>query len=223
MTMLCMCKKKIVVFDLDDTLYKEWDYVKSGYHFIANQLANQQVTADVIYQELLAEKKQNGAPFGMVLKKYGFRNNVEELKVWYYNHRSSIVLDSDTQYTLTELKKRGVVLGIISDGRTDCQGNKIQALGLLKWIDKTDIIINNQEERKKPDMQSFRTFEGKYGKDADYWYVGDNTGKDFVAPNVLGWTTVCLKNDGRNVHIQDFTLERVGMPEIIIDNLKELL
>ena len=70
---------------------------------------------------------------------------------------------------------------------------------------------------------SFQRFMDKYGKDSDFWYVGDNTAKDFVGPNTLEWTTVCLLDDGRNIHKQDFLQETIAMPQMRIKCLSELL
>ena len=37
-------------------------------------------------------------------------------------------------------------------------------------------------------------------------YVGDNPMKDFLWPNRLGWVTIQLIDDGRNVHSQQVSL-----------------
>ncbi len=34
---------KAVVFDLDDTLYREYDYVKSGFHAVADYLEEPEI------------------------------------------------------------------------------------------------------------------------------------------------------------------------------------
>lgn len=44
-----------------------------------------------------------------------------------------------------------------------------------------------------------------------FTYVGDNLKKDFIAPNALGWLTVCLKDDGRNIHKQEVEDLEEGM------------
>ena len=47
--------------------------------------------------------------------------------------------------------------------------------------------------------------------------------KDFVAPNRLGWRTVCLKDDGRNIHSQNIEIAEVQKPQFIIDKLTDLI
>jgi len=49
MMMPCMCNK-VVVFDLDDTLYKEIDFLKSAYSYIARLTSNEKALEEDIYQ-----------------------------------------------------------------------------------------------------------------------------------------------------------------------------
>lgn len=218
-----MCKK-VVVFDLDDTLYKEIDFLKSAYRHIASLVSNTNALEEDVYQTLLNTYLQGDNAFETVVKKYGFRLfTVEWMLNAYRNHKPHITLDSDTRLTLERLKADGVTIGIISDGRYTQQMNKIDALGLREFIHEDDIIINTDLSRLKPDRQSFKRFMEKYGKDCDFWYVGDNTNKDFVGPNTLGWITACLLDDGRNIHKQDFLLETIAIPQMRIKCLSELL
>jgi putative hydrolase of the HAD superfamily len=55
-------------------------------------------------------------------------------------------------------------------------------------------------------------------------YVADNPMKDFVWPNRLGWTTVQLLDNGRNVHSQ--TIQLPGddyRAQLTIDRFSKLL
>ena len=44
-----------------------------------------------------------------------------------------------------------------------------------------------------------------------FTYVGDNLKKDFIAPYHLGWMTICLKDDGRNIHRKEVDDIEEGM------------
>lgn len=219
-----MQKHKVVVFDLDDTLYKEIDFLKSAYHHIASLVSNANAPEDEIYQLMLDTYQQGGNAFETVVKTYNFHLfNVQWMVEAYRNHKPRISLEDDIRDTLDRLKANGIIFGIISDGRMTQQRNKIEALGLKKYIDEENIIINDVVERFKPDRRSFLYYMKKYGKDYDYWYIGDNTNKDFVAPNSLGWTTVCLLDDGRNIHKQDFEHQMVFMPNHKISKLGDFV
>ena len=54
-------------------------------------------------------------------------------------------------------------------------------------------------------------------------YIGDNTKKDFIAPNKLGWETICLRDNGLNIHQQNFNLDSSFLPKYMINNLAEIV
>ena len=56
-----------------------------------------------------------------------------------------------------------------------------------------------------------------------YYYIGDNTKKDFIAPNKLGWETICLRDNGLNIHQQNFNLDSSFLPKYMINNLAEIV
>lgn len=198
-------KSSVVVFDLDDTLYKEIDFLKSAYRQIAHLVSNGDKREDEVYQVMLDTYLSGGNAFETVIRKYGAESlDVPSMLAIYRSHQPNISLDEDTRSTLEWLKSNGVILGIISDGRYTQQMNKVLALGLNRFIDDENIIINEDRDRMKPDERSFRHFMDKYGPEAAFFYVGDNTDKDFVAPDKLGWTSVCLLDNGDNIHKQCF-------------------
>ena len=122
---------------------------------------------------------------------------------------------------LSELAHRGVVIGMITDGRTISQKNKINALGLERWFDEKNIIVSEEFGSEKTDERNFRYFMESY-PDCSYFYVGDNPKKDFVVPNRLGWQTIMLKDNGQNIHKQD-EVPMDNLPQQTIDDLETLL
>jgi len=44
-----------------------------------------------------------------------------------------------------------------------------------------------------------------------------------IAPNILNWNSICLLDNGKNIHKQNFALEKKYMPRIIIKSFKELM
>ena len=56
---------------------------------------------------------------------------------------------------------------------------------------------------------------------ANFYYIGDNVVKDFIAPNQLGWTTICLLDNGQNIHKQ-IPVEDEMKPQYEIENFDEL-
>lgn len=219
-----MPRRKVFVFDLDDTLYKEVDFVKSAFQYIAHRLAEilPDVTSAAVYDTLWSVFLEGGDAFGEVIRQYGVETYTKaDLLDWYRYHKPSITLDADIQETLRILKSQGADLAIITDGRQETQQNKIEALGLTAYM--SAVIINDNFKHLKPNKYSYRQIEKQFGSDCEFFYVGDNTSKDFIAPNALGWTTVCLLDDGRNIHQQSLDGLSEHLPQLSISRLKDLV
>ena len=71
-------------------------------------------------------------------------------------------------------------------------------------------------------MANYEYFMSRYPV-ANYFYVGDNTAKDFVSPNILGWHTICIKDDGRNIHSQTFDVDIDYMPQRVFNDISEII
>lgn len=218
-----MCKQ-VVIFDLDDTLYKEIDYLKSAYQEIASR----------VYPVLVSDFKDENAVYHWMITNYQSGINVfdelmryplpfdkQELLRIYREHKPTIALSEGAIEVLEALKKKGYILGLITDGRSLTQRNKIEALGLEEYVEPALVLISEETGFSKPSLESYRLVMQQY-PEANYVYVGDNPRKDFYAPNQLGWMTVCLKNDGRNIHPQE-EVEEVYQPQVTINNLKEII
>lgn len=222
-------RKKVVVFDLDDTLYKEIDFLKSGYRKVAELVAKQYVCdARAIYDQLLKWYYNGENAFACMNEEYGFGNPINEYLDIYRYHHPTITLPEETRVTFSKLKEEDVVLGIITDGREITQKQKVEALGLEEWIPMEMVIINEDKKYFKPNHWSYDRMMLKcYGQypnnDLAFYYIGDNPEKDFIAPNELGWTSICLLDDGKNIHKQNFNVSEEFLPKYRIKNIVELL
>ncbi len=213
-----MLYKKIVVFDLDDTLYNEADFLESAYKSIAKMIVG--CNYNWLYDEMLLGWKHGLDVFGEIENKYLPWKKHVLLDVYRY-HFPEIVLEQNVFQLLQNFTKQGIILGIITDGRSISQMNKIKALGLDSMILDENIFISESIGYSKPHQYSFLEFESKY-PNCEYFYIGDNIMKDFVAPNTLGWTTIGLKDNGKNIHGSNIQLPKEYRPKFWIENLTEL-
>lgn len=207
----------VVVFDLDDTLYKEIDFLKSAYREITDSIGHQDA-----YDLLLNSYIAGENAFENVIEKYNLSFSIKQLLKIYRNHMPDIALNDDTISTLNELKNRGIQICLLTDGRSVTQRNKIKALGLYQWIDYDNILISEEYEKAKPSIECYKYFIDRY-LGSQFIVVGDNTDKDFITPNSLGWTTICLLDDGSNIHKQDFSLDREFLPKYRINNINQIM
>lgn len=179
---------KGVIFDLDDTLYSEKEYVKSGYKVVSDYLGGG-------YEEKLWQFFETGRPaIDELLKELGRENEKAEVLKVYRSHKPDIHLYPGVAEMIAELKEKGIKVGIITDGRPEGQRNKLEALGLE--ID--DVIITDELggiQFRKPCDIAFRILLTRWRiNPADVVYVGDNPTKDFQAPQQLGMRCIYFRN-----------------------------
>lgn len=213
--------KPIVIFDLDDTLYKEIDYLYSAYRQIAGYLISSRYVDDDPYKMMVDWYHAGANVFQSLNERFGLNIPLEVYLNIYRTHFPNISLDSETEQLLSEMSQSGYIIGIISDGRSITQRNKIAALGLERFVRDDCIIISEEFGSEKPNEANYLAIHNLFS-DSRFVYVGDNPQKDFVTPNKLGWETICLLDDGRNIHKQDFTLPTQYKPHAFINNINIL-
>ena len=133
-----------------------------------------------------------------------------------------IHLDEETKNILDTLMEREELIGLLTDGRSIQQRKKIESLGLNDYF--KDIVISDEFGSEKPNIKNYSHFmDLRKEIDVKYFYVGDNPKKDFITANKLGWATICLKDNGQNIHYQNFSLEKDFLPTHVIENIVEIL
>lgn len=189
-----------VVFDLDDTLYLEHEYVLSGFaavgewaertlgHAGLGQRAAELYAAGAgnrtLQQALLAI---GGEPEGEVL--------AAMLNV-YRTHTPNISLPADSLSSLDWIAGKAE-LGIITDGRPFAQRAKCERLGLRERVSRIVYTGDWGEEFYKPHPRAFESLEQEMGSGEDlFFYVGDNPLKDFKAPLSRGWMAIRIRRPG---------------------------
>jgi len=219
----------MICFDLDDTLYPEWMYVKSAYRAIGKACRerfgkNIPDVAKIMWDAF----RHHINPFDALLQQFCPWPDRDEaicrmLHIYRF-HSPDIALDQATAATLSDLSGRGHTQGIITDGRTLTQNNKIDALGLCRWIKPENIIISEQTGHDKSSAHNFKLMMQRNPAEQEFVYVADNPAKDFVHPRALGWKTVMLQDtSGTNIHPQQADIPQSHKPDIIITKLSALL
>lgn len=191
-----MFNYKAYIFDLDDTLYCEHDYVKSGFYSVASFLAkaNPFLDEEELAEHFIMEWKQNGRGkvFNHVCDRYGIQVDVKQLVDVYRKHEPSIHLYEDAVLCLKRLTEKKIPIGIITDGNSTMQWNKLRALGLDKQI--PSIIVTDDlggSEFWKPHPLAFQRMSEFLKVDMeDCVYIGDNPNKDFITAKKLGLHTI---------------------------------
>lgn len=204
---------KVFVFDLDDTLYSESNFEQSGIKFVYDYLKINTIDLDFLLNsrnnwiEKLVSKSNNSFS----------KESILEL---YRNHKPQIELYKSAKMFLEKLISLKAELSLITDGRSITQRNKLIALGIESYFKY--IIISEEIKSEKPSEINYKmTMNEETNK--EYVYIADNTQKDFVTPNKLGWTTICLLDNGHNIHKQNFELSKEYLPQFRINSFEEII
>jgi putative hydrolase of the HAD superfamily len=208
--------KTVIVFDLDDTLFKEIDFLKSAYREIASLCCS--TINEQLYNEMLSNFYAGKNVFNELVE-HTERFSIEELVSIYRSHLPNISLSDGAKELFDFLVESKFPIGLITDGRSIQQRNKLKALFISETF--SDIIISEEFESEKPSVLNYQYFQVKY-PDYHFYYIGDNFNKDFVTPNKLGWSTIGLLDDGRNVHKQNHNLSIEYLPKYCVKSLNEI-
>ena len=211
-------KTTCLVLDLDDTLYKEYDYQTSGLSFIERELS---VLYGVDLNDYLIHLRDKGVSdiFLETLDFLGLpKDTKESLLFLYRNHMPKINLTEDTLSFMQSIKLDFNQVAIVTDGRSISQRLKLKALGL----DNIPAYISEEWGSKKPDEKRFIAIMEKYQNCSLFCYIGDNPATDFIAPNKLNWLTYCLKGNDKNIHSQSIKgISKEFLPNHYLNNLSE--
>ena len=194
------------VFDLDDTLYKEWNFVASAYRAVARYMADITGADPEPLVGIMGKHRPKGFE-AAIEAQAGLpgvdRIRIDDLVYIYRSHLPEISLDPEVVDTLRELRARGHSLGIITDGSVLTQGTKISTLGLYDIIGPDAVWISERTGGDKTTVLPWQAAEARFHDERLRIYVGDNLSKDFHLANLRGWHTVMLRDPaGANVFPQ---------------------
>ena len=198
---------RVVLFDLDDTLYPERDYVRSGFRAVARWLAPQvalhpndveaefwdlfqQAPHDPVFDRWLASRDLPRSDW------------VPRMVNEYRNHEPEIRTFEEVPRVLDRLAPRR--FGLLSDGNWQVQERKWRALGLESRFDVVLFTDRWGREAWKPSPRGFDEAIRQLAAPAEsIVYVADNASKDFRAGNALGMGTIRLRHPlGLYGHVQ---------------------
>ncbi|MFH1832142.1 MAG: HAD family hydrolase [bacterium] len=212
----------IIVFDLDDTLYEEISFVRSGYMAVAHYLEKKH---GLSYEKSFSFMIEHALKFGRQFvfnklldkHKLNIKKNVNSCLSIYRQHKPTIALYPDAQACFLSLKNYPIY--IVTDGNKNVQRNKLKALGLFDKAKFCFITHRYGRQNSKPSPYCFLKICAKeMAKPQEVIYIADNPTKDFVGIKPLGFKTVrILQGPYKNVRLNEqFEAEH------IIHSLKEL-
>jgi putative hydrolase of the HAD superfamily len=193
-----------IVFDLDDTLLLERDYVRTGFLHVAEMLDGVEgLSRDDLFSHLwdMFEQGVRRNTFDRLLETYPsltHRVRAPELIRAYRTHTASLQLVPGAPELLGELGRKGYRLGLLSDGSLESQRSKVRVLGLEALFEP--VVLTDRWSRAfwKPHPRGYEYIAEAWQLLPDQLvYIGDNPKKDFITPRRLGWHTIRVRMPGQ--------------------------
>jgi len=217
---------KHISFDLDNTLYDEYEYFKNTFKIIAvflekSEKIDPKITENLLNKILNEKGKHYHHLFDdfvkhleldeKYLKKFLSLYKSSKKKITYFPGIPNLLNSLKTQYGLS----------IITSGIYAAQKNKINLLKAEQFFDH--IIYSSKLKFDKPNEYPFRYLLKKIRLTAkEVVYVGDNPFTDFTGANKLGMLTISVINpDFRKKLIKKQYNAKIVIEKTI--ELKELL
>ena len=207
--------EKAVIFDFDDTLQNR----TVAFLGVARQLLSRHMHAadaeqiDRYARQLCVENNGGYVDYGTFfhefIKRWPFDEGVTgEQLLWEY-HRLFPVhseLYPETFAVLTELRRRGYRIGIITNGNSLLQNRKLDVTELRLFTDLS--MISGDEGIHKPQAELFRRAAARLGvAPQNCIYVGDHPINDIQGATSAGMQTIYLNTRGLTEHPD-------GVPEV---------
>lgn len=184
---------KALIFDLDDTLYNEADFVLGAFKVVAQYLSKKhKLDRDELYQAMLRLLADNGRGriFNDICGLYNLDEDINNLVEVYRNAVPNISLYEDAEYFLNYCRGK-CKKGLITDGIHYVQWNKIRLLDLEKYFDCIIVTDDHGKDFWKPSIKPYAKMAEELGVAFDEMIcIGDNPRKDFYGARQLGIYTV---------------------------------
>ena len=215
---------KAIVFDMDDTLYKEKDYVVSGFKAVDDWIKEDYKKIGFYNTAIqLFDSGERKFVFNKALEKLNITYDeklISNLIEKYRLHKPDIQLLDEADWVLGNLTNN-VKIGLISDGYLITQERKINALKLKERFHSIILTDKLGREYWKPSQLPYEKISKELQVPHQQCvYIGDNLSKDFITAKKLNWITVHInREDGI---YRNLIVEQDYKAHYTIDNLRRL-
>ena len=194
---------KAVFFDIDDTLYDTSGFARLARKAAINVMidAGLPLSSDEAYKllkEIIKEKGSNYDKHFNILTKRVFGEEKPLLialgMITYHNVKFALLrLFPKTPSTLIYLKSKGYHLGVISDGITIKQWEKLIRLGLHHFFD--EVVTSEEAGVEKPDEKIFRLALDRMGcQPTKSIMIGNKFNKDIIGAINIGMSAILVNS-----------------------------
>ncbi len=210
-------KPRAILFDFDNTLQdRQTAFRLCMQDFVKRHFPDMTEDELTHYGEILLGTSDFGfVPYRKVFEKakeilpldpsLGFEEVYTFLEIAYPLRTT---LFEDAVETLKELKKRGYLIGMLTNGISRIQNCKVDVSGLRSLMDY--VMVSGDEDLQKPDPEPFRRVAYRLGvHPTDCVYVGDNPVNDIEGGRAANMTAVFRDFSYPGVVVEDPSVPRI--------------
>lgn len=226
--------RKFIFFDIDDTLY---DQLIPFENAIRKKFGKMNINIEELFK---CSRKLSDEVFDLTesnkisldeMHVYRIKKALEHQYIYiddstaldfqkeYLYNQSHIKLSKEMENILLNILSKNVEIGIISNGPSKHQREKIKNLGLEKYIKEKNIFISSEIGRAKPDIELFRIVEKTMmlnsRKDKIY-FIGDSLSNDIIPAKLINWISIWLDRRGKSNN------SNFEVPNYLVKNENEL-
>lgn len=196
---------RAILFDVDDTLYDQVQPFRRAYEKLykkENEDIDRIFVASRKYGDEVFEASARGLITMEQMYIYRVREAFREYNLfiseeaaltfqrYYQEFQMDIRMSAEIEEMLSNLKGR-VKLGLITNGPTEHQWDKVRALGLTRWIPVQNVLISGEAGAAKPDRKIFDIAAERMELDiGETYFVGDSLKNDVAGAANAGWKTI---------------------------------
>jgi putative hydrolase of the HAD superfamily len=190
---------RVIVLDLDDTLFPEHDYVRSGFEAVDHLIRLSFGSTGFLqhaWSFFIAGYRRK--IFDAALERMHLpveRNVISGMVAVYRSHIPCISLFSDAESFLDRHFCK-YPLCILSDGALSSQFHKYNALNLDRWCEAQVFTDLFGKDTWKPAAEGYQKVESKFPQATHFTYIADNPIKDFITARRRGWSTIRIRRKG---------------------------
>lgn len=235
--------KPAFIFDLDDTLYDQCEVFKKTYDNFLNErypdasdLVIKDATIKAIFMRSRHYAEQNfdkiladstkrlyydSLRLRLAFLDYGYEFSVEEtnrMDVIYKSEQKKLEPEPTMLKLIDTLQSKGHFVGVISNGYSKQQREKIKQLNLESYVAKEKMLISQDTEWAKPERELFDYYVDNHElKREETYYIGDSYGNDLIGSWNADITPVWL-----NKYEKEIELDTVDKPYFMARDYHEL-
>lgn len=208
-----MRRDKAVLFDVDDTLYDQTVPFMESYdqYFGGNALISAETIypvtrrySDQMFSSAMAGKITMDELYIYRVRKafadFGVGITDEEALAFQrlYEIRQKYIRMSPLMEEILSWCSGKVRVGIITNGPSGRQWEKVRSLGVERWIPHENIFVSEDVGAEKPDRKIFDYARRSMGlESAESWFVGDAYPLDIEGALNAGWNAVWFRRRNR--------------------------